>query len=235
MYKLRCFFKNIQKLYNVTGLYVLFVILALIFVLLGVTVFVELTRSLKTDALLAFDKQVTKSVLSYRSPALTQYFVVITKMGNAYSYLVIVGLYTIISCFVLKKFNYLIQITSVLCLSALSNSVIKHLVNRPRPEIEHLVTVKSLSYPSGHAMVAIAFYGFFAYLFYKQNLPGFVKLLIGLVLLFLVLSIGVSRVYLGVHFPSDVIGGFIAGAIWVVFCIIVFNLIKTIKQRFKIV
>ncbi len=232
--KIRISVKDKLNEYNITGAYILVFILALAVMFLGASVFIKLTRSLKTEMLVFYDKQITESILSYRSPALTQYFVIITKTGNAYSYLIVIGLCAVISFLILKKWKYMVQITLVLLLSALSNSVIKRFVNRARPDLEHLVTVKSLSYPSGHAMVAMAFYGFVAYLFYKFNLPKFVKVTTVLVLLLLILSIGVSRIYLGVHFPSDVLGGFIAGAIWVVFCIIIFNLIAIFKPNSKI-
>ncbi|MGB6150435.1 MAG: phosphatase PAP2 family protein, partial [Pricia sp.] len=111
-----------------------------------------------------------------------------------------------------------------------SNMVLKRFIDRARPEIEHLVSVKTLSYPSGHAMSSMAFYGFLIYLIYKLKISRIWKFNLIVLLIVLILSIGISRVYLGVHFPSDVIGGWIAGTIWVTFCILIFNLIEVFRR-----
>jgi undecaprenyl-diphosphatase len=86
--------------------------------------------------------------------------------------------------------------------------------------------VETLSYPSGHAMSAMAFYGFLIYLITRYKINVLLKAFLILLLAILILSIGISRIYLGVHFPSDIAGGFIAGFIWVIFCIVVFDLIE---------
>lgn len=118
----------------------------------------------------------------------------------------------------------------VLLVAASSNLLLKQIINRARPDADYLVTVKTLSYPSGHAMSAMAFYGFLIYLIYTFNIPKLVKYGIIAFLAMLIVSIGISRIYLGVHFPSDIAGGFIAGFIWVVFCILILNILKIFKE-----
>ena len=108
--------------------------------------------------------------------------------------------------------------------------ILKRFIDRARPGIEHLVVVKTLSYPSGHAMSAMAFYGFLIYLVYHFKMHTALKGLVIFLLALLILSIGVSRIYLGVHYPSDIVGGFIAGLIWVFFCILIFNLIEVFRR-----
>lgn len=228
--KLRLFLRNKSNRYNVTLPYFITVIVALVFVVLGINLFVELTETLSTDVLASYDHQITQNVISYRSPTLTEYFIFVTRIGDVYGYLVVIGLCAFISLVVFKKWKYMVQITLVLFLSALSNLVLKRFINRARPDIEHLVTVETLSYPSGHAMAAMAFYGFLAYLFYKFKINIFIKVIAILTLAVLIISIGISRIYLGVHFPSDIAGGFIAGAIWVIFCIVIFNIIEVFKR-----
>ncbi|WP_280956319.1 phosphatase PAP2 family protein [Aequorivita sublithincola] len=68
------------------------------------------------------------------------------------------------------------------------------------------------------------------YLVFQFKISKILKYFLILLLVLFILSIGVSRVYLGVHYPSDVAGGYIAGFIWVVFCIMIFNLIKVFKK-----
>jgi undecaprenyl-diphosphatase len=97
-------------------------------------------------------------------------------------------------------------------------------VNRERPSMDQLVSVSTLSFPSGHAMSAMAFYGFLIYLgFHLASTLG-VKLAIFFTLGALILLIGFSRIYLGVHYPSDVLAGFIGGIIWVSFFVTLFKI-----------
>jgi undecaprenyl-diphosphatase len=120
---------------------------------------------------------------------------------------------------------------TVLVLATLSNIALKEVFNRARPTLEHMVQVYTLSYPSGHAMSAMAFYGFLIFLVIRYNLNPILKAFLVGILSVIILSIGISRIYLGVHFPSDVLAGFIAGLMWVTFCAIVFDVIDLLRKR----
>lgn len=216
--------------YNASLPYVITVIIALIVVIGGINLFIELTDELTTDTLATYDQTITDYVISYRSPALTNYFIFVTHVGDFYGYLVVLVSSVLVSLLVFKRWKYVAQITIVLALSAVSNMILKRFIDRARPGIEHLVSVETLSYPSGHAMSAMAFYGFIIYLFYRFKMNLFLKVTVMLLLFILVLSIGISRIYLGVHFPSDIAGGFIAGFIWVGFCVILFDLIEVFRR-----
>lgn len=209
--------------------YIIVTTIAILSVIGAVNLFVELTENLKTEKLKQLDSDITVFVHQYRTPKLTDYFVFITDVGDIYGYLTIFVLCIIAFQIIFKSWNYVIQLTIVMALALSSNVILKKIINRPRPELEHLVTVETLSYPSGHAMTAMAFYGFLIYLFYRFKINLLIKTLIIILLTSLIISIGISRVYLGVHFPSDIIGGFIAGFIWVVLCALIFNLIKAFR------
>lgn len=228
--KLHAFLIEKFKQYDVTLPYFITFVVALIVVVGGINLFVELTETLKSDLLADYDHQITQYVLSHRSPALTKYFIFVTHVGDIYGYLIVVGAFAVVSIFVFKRWKYIAQILLVLALSALSNLILKRFVDRARPGIEHMVSVETLSYPSGHAMSAMAFYGFLMYLFYRFKINIFLKIGVIFLLGILILSIGFSRIYLGVHFPSDIAGGFIAGFIWVVFCVLLFNLIEVFRR-----
>lgn len=228
--KLRAFLREKFHQYDVTLPYIITVVIALVIVVGGINIFIELTETLKTDLLANYDQQITDYVISYRSPALTEYFIFVTHVGDIYGYAVVLGVLTLMSIFVFRSWKYTVQIVLVLLLSAVSNLILKRFVDRARPGIEHMVSVETLSYPSGHAMSAMAFYGFLMYLFYRFKINIFLKIGIILLLGILIFSIGMSRIYLGVHFPSDIAGGYIAGFIWVVFCILLFNLIEVFRR-----
>lgn len=104
----------------------------------------------------------------------------------------------------------------------LLNVVMKALIARPRPNTE-LVTVAvretSLSFPSGHVMHYVVFYGFLFFLAYTLLRRSLLRSVILTICASLVLLVGLSRVYLGAHWPSDVTAAYIAGGLWLVFVI----------------
>ena len=228
--RIRNFIISKFNLYHSKLPYPIMFLVALVLCVLLINLFVEFTASLRTGMLSEYDQMITDFVISYRSPMLTNYFRFMTEVGDVNGYLVILVLTVLLTWVILKKWKYVLQITVVLFLATFSNMILKRVFDRARPSIEHLVSVKTLSYPSGHAMSAMAFYGFLIYIIYILKMNIILKITLILLLTTLILSIGVSRIYLGVHFPTDVFGGFVAGLIWVFFCIIIFNLIEVFRR-----
>jgi undecaprenyl-diphosphatase len=210
--------------YMITG------VIAFVMVVIGMNLFIELTEDLKTVLLINYDKQISEFIISFRTPFLTDYFTFITNAADRNGYLIVLVLFAVITYLAFKKWRYVLQITGVLLLSSISNALLKRFINRARPTAEHLVNVTTLSYPSGHAMSAMAFYGFLMYLTYTFKMNIFLKVSLIVILFLFVLSVGLSRIYLGVHFPSDVAGGYIAGLFWASFCILLLNLTLFFKK-----
>lgn len=210
--------------------YIIIIIVAFIVVVGGLNIFIELTDELSNDVLAQYDRQITDSIIAHRSPALTYYFIFMTDVGDFYGYLTVLILSLIVSLVFFKNWRYIAQTVLVLLLASISNTMLKRFIDRARPGIEHLVSVETLSYPSGHAMSAMAFYGFLIYIFYTFKMNRWLKYSIIILLLLIILSIGISRIYLGVHYPSDILGGYIAGLIWVFFCILIFNLAEVFRR-----
>jgi membrane-associated phospholipid phosphatase len=205
--------------------------IALVLFVVGLKVFIELTDELAENELGNFDDTVSSFVVSFRSDALTPYFKFMTDMGDRIAYVVIsiaLGAYFF---FRHKNWKFIAQTVLVLLLSTLTNILLKSVINRARPSHEHLVEVNTLSFPSGHSMSAMAFYGFLVYLAVVSKIPIVFKTVLVTVLVIIIASVGLSRIYLGVHYPSDVAAGFIGGLIWVTFCIIVFNTISLLRKR----
>lgn len=214
--------------------YIITVLVAFIIVVAGINIFIELTDVLKEDVLAIYDQQISDFIISFRTPALTDYFIFITNVGDVYGYLIVLGIAIVVTVFYFKNWKYILQTIFVLMLASLSNLMLKRLVDRARPGLEHLVVVETLSYPSGHAMSAMAFYGFLIYLFSRFKINILLKFGAILLLIVVILSIGLSRIYLGVHYPSDIAGGYIAGLIWVFFCILLFNLGEVFRKDSKV-
>lgn len=209
----------------------LLIFFSLVVFILGTNFFVELTEDVQGETIEAFDNTVTDYATSLRTPALNSFFTFITDLGDVYAYLVATTLAAIFFFFKLKNKEFILQLLGVVILSALANMALKRAFDRARPTIDHLVVVKTLSYPSGHAMSAMAFYGFLIYLIFKIKMNKWLRIFLAVLFSALIFLIGFSRIYLGVHYPSDVLGGFVAGLIWVAFCIVLFNIIDLLRQR----
>lgn len=210
--------------------YIMIAVIAFIIFVFSIHLFLELTENLKAEYMANIDASVSQYIISFRTPALTTYFTFVTNVGSSLGYLCAFVICILLFYVMFHNWKYVIELALISLLTLSSNLVLKQIIHRTRPLSEHLVTVKTLSYPSGHAMSAMAFYGFLIYLFYTFKLNVFVK--VGAITLFtiLLLSIGISRIYLGVHFPSDVAGGFIAGFVWVVLCVFILNILRIFRE-----
>ena len=143
-------------------------------------------------------------VLSMRNEVLTSIFKIITNLGGAYCLIIIAILCSI---FIKnKKIAFAIPIN--LILSTMLNLVLKDIVERPRPIGYRLIDETGYSFPSGHSMISAAFYGLIIYFIWKNVKNTKLKYISCILLSLVILLIGISRIYLGVHYASDVIGGF---------------------------
>lgn len=104
--------------------------------------------------------------------------------------------------------------------------LLKNLYERERPSINPEIDAIGFSFPSGHSMGSVIFYGFVMYLVLRSGRSELFKGLAISLMGVLVVLIGISRVYLGAHFPSDVLAGFIAGAIWLILSILALEWIQ---------
>ena len=138
------------------------------------------------------------------------YFVFVTRLGNTLTIVAIVVLLMLI--FRNKKGIMLGILTAN---SAATNSIIKHIIRRERPTGLKLVEQGGYSFPSGHTMIAVAVYGYLLYLVWTNITNKYLKYGLSFLLSILIISIGISRVYVGVHFMSDVVAGFILSIIQV--------------------
>jgi len=194
--------------------------------------FAKLSEDLFYHELGTFDRIIGEFIRGFASPSLTSVALIITNLGSAY---IEVGLMFIVGAFLLFRLKHTWE-TALLSISLsgawLLNTILKVLFHRARPDIVHLADAGGYSFPSGHAMVAAAFYGVIGYLLWL-NLKNRSKPACYIVVFTfsLIISIGISRIYLGVHFASDVIAGYAAGGVWAIACIVSLKEIRNYKSR----
>lgn len=144
-------------------------------------------------------------LISFKSEGLTNFFKLVTNLGSTW-FIIMLNIIIIITSLIIKKKDILI-ITINSCLSVIFNNILKVIIRRPRPNVLRLVEEINFSYPSGHAMISILFYITVIVLINKSNIKY--KKIINASLVAIIILIGLSRVYLGVHYITDILGGYL--------------------------
>lgn len=177
------------------------IFLIIIFIVLGLLASIDLTSG--------FDNCIYNAIISLKSSPLTALFKVVTSLAN-YKSIIVYNIGILIYILISKKSKLLIIPLNSL-LSVIFNNIFKLIFRRNRPLLIALITETGYSYPSGHAMISILFFGTISYVISKSNIK-YKEIIRGILGIFIIL-IGISRVYLGVHYVSDIIGGYLLGTI----------------------
>ena len=164
--------------------------------------------------LIQFDQGLIASIQGFESPTLTLVMKFFTFIGSFSSVFVISLLAALFLYYVLKHRMELILFGSVIIGTPIINQILKHFFHRARPDLHRLIEVGGYSFPSGHAMNAFAVYGIIAFLLWRHIPSRLGRAILILISSGFIFMIGTSRIYLGVHYPSDIIGGYFASAFW---------------------
>ena len=143
----------------------------------------------------------------------------VTNFGGAI-FLIILAMTLLI---LIKDKKIGLSILSNLVIITVLNQLLKIILQRPRPTDYRIIEETGYSFPSGHSMISMAFYGYLIYLIYKYVKNKYIKWISIVLLSILICSIGVSRIYLGVHYTSDVLGGFFISISYLIIYISVVN------------
>ena len=192
----------------------------------SLVLFTIITYAIFSDKIDTLDKNIHSYILNIRNENLTSILITITNISSAYALIVL----SILLLLIMKKKKIPLLICLNLIISFLTNQIAKLTFSRPRPVGINLIEESGYSYPSGHAMISMAYFGFIAYLIYKSNLNKIIKLPLITSIFILILLIGFSRIYLGVHYLSDIIGGFLLS---IAYIMIFINCIKIKKAGRK--
>ena len=170
-----------------------------LFIILSITIFTGLFNLI--------DGYVESFFIGIRNDKLTKIMINITNIGGAYSLIVI----SILLLFFLKKKKNAIYIMINLVSVFVTSQIFKAIFRRARPDGLFLTHASGFSYPSGHTMVSMAYFAFITYLFVKKIDNKLTRITFIIFSSILIILIGFSRIYLGVHYLSDVIGGLLLG------------------------
>jgi undecaprenyl-diphosphatase len=189
-------------------------------IIISLLFFADITKDTFIDKeIAAFDIGISQIIYEFRTPLLNEVMIFISYFGADFILLFSTVIAMVLSWKKHKKESFVFAI--MLIFGFLLNITLKQIFQRPRPDIDPLLTLTSYSFPSGHAMNAFVFYATLAYFTY--HFSGNIKktLLMTAIVIVLILLVGISRVYLGVHYPTDVIAGYAAGLLWFVLVLVV--------------
>ena len=189
--------------------WILFSILLCIFLILSMLVL--------TNKDIYLDVVIYDFISKYINISITPYFILITHLASA----IIVILLSILSFIILKNKKYGIYISLNLILITVFQLILKNLYSRNRPVSINLIDESGYSFPSGHSLTSMAFYGFIIYLIYISKLKKKYKITLIILLCFLILLIGISRIYLGVNYATDVLGGYTFSLVYLMIYVLI--------------
>jgi membrane protein DedA with SNARE-associated domain len=184
---------------------------------------------LMSDPIVAVDVRLQNLLYVFRSPGLVTSFLWITLLGKA---VIIISAALVVSLlfWIHRQCLYIVPFWLVLAGSTVFNVLGKVAFHRPRPELS-VYTEPSFSFPSGHATIAVAFYGFITYVLWKHTETWKQKINVLFTGMVIIVAIGFSRLYLDVHFLSDVWGGYLLGTLWLIIGISLTEWLKTQPHR----
>jgi len=189
------------------------IFLSLAVAVLALFLFVWVAETFSNPHTQGFDRSVRISIHQHASARITQAMVAFSRLGEPG---VVIGATLSITIFLLARwYRATLWITVSLVGAALLNSSLKLAFHRPRPPAFFGPQPDTFSFPSGHALVCACFYGVLAGLIADRIGSLYWRVLIWVLSLIVIAGVGLSRIYLGVHYPSDVIAGYLAAAVWV--------------------
>ena len=197
---------------------------------LCITMFLIITFFVIKYDNLVIDQSIYNFFYNFSSSQATVIFLIITFLASK-EFIILMCLIFILISLIKRKYQTSFLIILNIVISLLLNQTFKAIIRRERPFELMIVNEGGYSFPSGHSMTALIFYGYFIYLTWESNLKKISKILITILNIILILLVGISRIYLGVHYPTDVIGAYFLGLFYLILYINITN--NYIKRKIK--
>lgn len=209
----------------------IFLLAGLIVAGTGTAIFVAVASHVRSGTTQAFDESVIRWVSAHHSPVLDAVMLEITALGTGIVVLMVITVAALFLVLTQHRYSAILLLASTFG-GLVLNTVLKLGFNRPRPSllVPAIHTLTS-SFPSGHAMSAAIVYSTVAYLAARLNRHQWARWLVMTAAMMLIALISFSRIYLGVHYPSDVIAGVAIGLAWAAFCMATLEAIQKFGLR----
>ena len=180
----------------------------------------------------SFDNKVFEFLSGFISPAKTNFLLFITFLGN-HKFLFPVNVLLLVYFLIRKNRRFSVRISALLMTSLALLFLLKLSIQRPRPDDPLLQSVKGFSFPSGHALMSVIFYGLLIYIVWKEVSNKWMRRVVISFMIILIILISYSRIYLRLHYASDVLAGLSVGFIWLVFSLWIIKRIETGLRKRK--
>lgn len=188
-----------------------FVLIALFIVC--TLLFVDIADKINDNELYQFDMMIIQEIQGSINEMNTKVLTFITNLGSVKGNILLVIIFSLMLLFK-KRLLSVIFLTTTTLSGGYVNHYLKWIFQRERPSLNPLVEINGFSFPSGHSMSSFILYGALMIITTRITKNWPIRLAVYAICTFMILTIGYSRIYLGVHFPSDVIGGYVAGCAW---------------------
>lgn len=184
------------------------------------------------EMLVQADLRIINLLQILRAPWWNHTMLLVTDLG-AWQLMFLAVLFVSVALILRSRWHYVIALWVSVGVGEIFLWVVKNVVDRPRPPLTNaLLPAEGFSFPSGHAFIAVSFYGLLFYFFWRAAGKGKLRRAAIIVAgLLVILAIGFSRIYLGVHWPSDVLASFASGAAWLTAIITALEINRTFFQR----
>ncbi|MGG0643942.1 phosphatase PAP2 family protein [Sporosarcina gallistercoris] len=192
-------------------------------------VFGYVASSIGNGNIVQFDTPIIHFVQGAETPWLTEVMKVFTAIGSTNGVLAISAITLSLLLYFRQKALTILFVIVVGGTAAL-NLVLKLFFHRARPDLNRLIEISGYSFPSGHTMMATSLYVILAFILWR-NARNSSRIIYVIGAIFMIGMICISRIYLGVHYPSDIVGGIISSAFWLLLAISVYNV--SLNKRYS--
>ncbi|MCZ2259121.1 phosphatase PAP2 family protein [Sporosarcina sp. G11-34] len=204
-------------------------VVAFIICAAGSVLFGYVASIIRNKSIENFDTSIIAFVQGMESPWLTPIMQAFTWIGSGYVVATVTVIGFILLFFVYRYRQQAFLLVTVIAGTVLLNGLLKVYFKRERPEIHRIMDAPGFSFPSGHTMMAFSLYTILAYIAWRNVKTATGRTLLVLSAGLMITLIAGSRIYLGVHYPSDIVGGIAASAFWVTIVISVYGLYQQQK------
>ena len=230
-FMIRHFHKSFKKILSEIKLFSLEIFVLLGIFIISLSVFIIIARMVFEGRLQNFDNKALAFIAGYVTNVNTNVMEGFTFLGT-HTFLIPANLLiTAWFLFIKKRHWYSIKVPAVALSSLLLMLILKLTFRRDRPLDPLLQAAKGFSFPSGHALMSVTFYGILILIVWQNIKKAWLRWTLSAFLILLIVAIGLSRVYLRVHYASDVLGGFTVGLVWLLLSLWILSRVEKYSKR----